>query len=94
MLIVRESFVAKPGMASKLAKHMKEVMAAQPKWKTRIMTDAVGTFNTVVMETEVEDLAALTARMKEYEERTDLREKMKGYTEMWVSGKREIFQTV
>jgi hypothetical protein len=94
MLIVRESFVAKPGMASKLAKQMKEVMAAQPKWKTRIMTDAVGTFNTVVMETEVEDLAALATRVKEYEERTDLREKMKGYTDMYVTGKREIFQTV
>ena len=94
MLIVRESFVAKPGMASKLAMQMKEVMAAQPKWKTRIMTDAVGTFNTVVMETEVEDLAALAARVKEYEERTDLREKMKGYTDMYVTGKREIFQTV
>lgn len=94
MLIVRESFVAKPGMASKLAKLMKEVMAAQPKWKTRIMTDAVGTFNTVVMETEVEDMAALAARVKEYEERADLRDKMKGYTDMYVTGNREIYQTV
>jgi hypothetical protein len=94
MLIVRETFVAKPGMASRMAKFMKEIMAAQPKWKTRIMTDAVGDFNTVVMETEVEDLAALAARVKEYEERADLREKMKGYTDMYLTGKREIFQVI
>jgi hypothetical protein len=39
-------------------------------------------------------MAALSSRVKESDERADLREKMKGYTDMYVTGKREIFQTV
>ena len=53
MYVIRETFVAKPGQASKLAKQMKEAMAAMPRGngKTRVLTDFVGPFNTVVLET-------------------------------------------
>ena len=97
MYIVRESFTAKPGMASKLAKLMKEI-TSDPKMttrvKTKVMTDSVGNFNTVVMETEVAEFSEFEKMMKEYASRTDIHEKMKGYTDMYVTGKREIFQLV
>ena len=98
MYIVRETFTAKPGMASKLAKMMKEINTSMPNMqarvKTKVMTDAVGNFNTVVCDTEVEQFSEFEKMMKEYATRTDLHEKMKGYTDMYVTGKREIFQVV
>lgn len=98
MYIIRETFTAKPGQASKLAKMMKEISASMPemqaRMKTKVMTDAVGDFNTVVMETEVEQFSEFEKMMKEYATRTDIHEKMKGYTDMYVTGKREIFQLV
>lgn len=87
MLIVREVFIAKPGMASKLAKMMKESWADE---KTRILTDMTGVYNKVVMEFEVEDLATWEKMMKEY--MTKGNDTMKGYTEMYSQGKREIFR--
>ncbi len=94
MYIVRESFVAKPGMASKLANLFKEVAPSMFGAKARVMTDAVASFNTVVLETEVSDLAEFDKIMKEYDERKDIRERLKGYTDMYVSGGREIYRVV
>ena len=92
MLIVRETFMAKPGMASKLAKVFKD--SALPRMKLRVMTDLVGEFNTVVMETEVADLAAFEKEWKEYMEDATFREKIKGYTDLYVKGRREIYRVV
>ena len=95
MYVIRETFTAKPGMASKLAKMFKEMAAADPSMKgTRILTDAVGAYNTVVMEMETPSLAEFENAMKEYAKNTDMKDKMKGYTDMYVSGKREIFQVI
>jgi len=95
MYIIRETFTAKPGMASKLAKLFKEMVAADPKMKgTRVLTDAVGPYNTVVMEMETRSLSEFEEAMKEYAADDTMKEKMKGYTEMYVSGKREIYQVV
>ncbi len=58
------------------------------------MTDAVGPFNTVVLEIEVQEFGDFEGFMKEYESRKDIRERMKGYTEMYVSGKREIYRVM
>lgn len=89
MLIIRETLIAKPGMASKLAKLMKEAMADT---KAKVMTDLTGVFNKVVMETEVKNLAEFERRMVDYKMNATWSEKMKGYTEMYRTGKREIFQ--
>ena len=94
MYVIRETFTAKPGMASKLAKLFREVTSDQKQMKTRVLTDFVGPFNTVVMETEVENLEEHGRRMKEHMERTNIGERMKGYTELYVSGSREIYQVV
>ena len=93
MIIVREFFVAKPGQASKLAKLMREVLTMSQQ-KGVVMTDAVGTFNHVVMESEYENFEALQRRMADYESNPAVREKMKGYTDLWLTGGREIYQVV
>ena len=93
MIIVREHFVAKPGQASKLANMMKEAMTVAG-YKCRIMTDMTGAFNNVVMETEIESLSAMEKRMEEYGKNEALREKMKGYVDMYVSGGRELYRVV
>lgn len=94
MFVVRESFVAKPGMASKLAALMKQVFTVIPGQKYRVMTDIVGDFNTVVIESEANDFAEFEKRMKEYSERPEFREQMKGYTDLYITGRREVFRVV
>jgi hypothetical protein len=94
MYVIRETFTAKPGMASKLARLFSEVMSDEPDLHVRVLTDFVGPFNTVVMETEVENLEEHDRRMREYMEKPGLRDRMKGYTEMYVGGSREIYQVV
>ncbi|MEK7330325.1 MAG: hypothetical protein AAB290_02870 [Candidatus Eisenbacteria bacterium] len=94
MYIVRESFTARPGMASKLARLIKDVSKDMMKNKVRVMTDVIGDFNTVVFETEIKDLAEHEQMMKEYGEKPELRQRLAGYTDLWITGKREIFRVV
>jgi hypothetical protein len=94
MYVIRETFTAKPGMASKLAKLFAEVMSEQHDSNVRVLTDFVGPFNTVVMETEVENLDEYGRRMKEYMEKPNFKDRMKGYTDLYQSGSREIYQVV
>ena len=94
MIIVREVFIAKPGMASKLARMLKSLMKEVPGARVSVMTDLTGQFNKVVMATEFDNLQAFENRMKEYGQNASLRDKMAGYTEMYITGKREIYQVV
>jgi hypothetical protein len=93
MYIVRETFTARPGHASTLARMFQQVMA-ESGFKTRVLTDFIGPFNTVVLESEVSDLAEFERIMGEYAARQDVREKMKGYTEMYLTGGREVYRVV
>ena len=92
MLVVREVFVAKPGCASKLAALMKEAVVAGWVGKCRVMTDVTGDFNRVVLETEVASLTELESRLEEYGKNQALHDKMKGYTDMYLTGSREMFR--
>ena len=94
MFVVRETFTAKPGKASQLAKLFKQVMSEMPRMKPRVLTDFIGQFNTVVLETECEDLNEFEKTMQEYMSRQDLRDKMKGYTDLYQEGRREVFKVV
>jgi hypothetical protein len=94
MLIVRNCFVAKPGNASKLAAQLKEAAATAKIPRYRVLTDLTGEFNRVILEYEAENIGAFEERMKEYANNAEFREKMKGYTELWVSGTREILQVM
>jgi hypothetical protein len=94
MYIVRTTFTAKAGAASKLAKLLKEVMSESLHAKVRVMTDYVGPMNTIVADSEVNELADFEKMMKEYAERPDVRERMKGYTDLYLTGHREIYRVV
>jgi len=99
MVIVREIFTAKPGQASKLAKLFRKGFPQDH--NTRVMTDLVGDYNTVVVEMQVESLAEFERQMEEYrsgkpDPKMDpkVAEEMSKYTEMYLTGRREIFQIV
>jgi len=92
MLVVRNCFVAKPGNASKLAAQLKDAAATANIPRHRVLTDLTGEFNRVILEYEVENVAQFEVRMKDYMTNAAFREKMKGYTDLWVSGTREILQ--
>jgi hypothetical protein len=93
MLIIRETFTAKPGQAGKLAKLFRRAM---PK-DMRVMTDVVGEYNTVVLEMEAESLADYEKQMKvDHMKDVDAQtqEELKHYADMYLAGKREIFKIV
>lgn len=99
MIIIREVITAKPGQASKLAKLFKKVFKGQE--GAQIMTDLVGNYNTVVVEMPVKSLAEFEKQMEEVKSgKPDptmdpkVAEEMSHYTEMYLTGRREIYQTV
>ena len=93
MIVVRNCFVAKPGNASKLAAQLKEAAAVAKIPKYRVLTDLTGDFNRVVLEYEAENVGEyFEAQMKVYATNQEFRDKMKGYTDLYVTGGREILQ--
>ncbi len=97
MLIVRAIFTAKPGQASKLAQMFQRTMGSRD--NVRVLTDSIGDFNTVVMETEVASLAEYEQIMADYKSGNikmdaDAAAEMKNYTELWLTGKREVVEIV
>ena len=92
MLVVRNCFVCKPGSASKLAAQLKEAAASAKIPKHRVLTDLTGDFNRVIFEYEAEHLGEFEARLRDYHTNSAFREKMKGYTELWTTGSREILE--
>lgn len=101
MYIVREIFTAKPGNAGKLAKMFRETMAKGS--KARVLTDMVGPYHTVIMETEVASLAEWEKQMQDYKAGKpdpnmdpEAMKKMASMNvnEMYISGRREIFQVI
>ena len=92
MLVVRNCFVAKPGNASKLAAQLKEAAAVAKIPNHRVLTDLTGDFNRVILEYEAENVGEFEARMRDYATNATFREKMKGYTDLWTTGSREILQ--
>ena len=94
MIVIRNTFIAKPGQASKLAAQLKDVATAFEMPGSRILTDLTGDFNRVVMEYTAENISGFEAMLKKYMTDPAVREKMKGYTDLWVTGSREILQVV
>ena len=94
MYVIRETFTAKPGMASKLARMFREMSKDMPGPRSRVLTDFIGPYNTVVWEMEVKEIAEFEKLMKEYAEKPDMGKQMAGYTEMYTTGKREIYRVV
>ncbi len=96
MIIVHDIFVCKPGQASKMAKLFKESMAEGNKNLVNIMTDMTGQYNRVVMVSKFDNLTEYEKSMEAYmnptPEMKKAMEKMKDYTDMYVSGSREIYR--
>jgi len=92
MIVVRNCFIAKPGCASKLAAVFKDAAETVQIPNYRVLTDLVGEFNQVVLEYQVSNIGEFEVRMREYQTNEIFREKMKNYTDLWMSGKREILQ--
>lgn len=95
MIIVHDIFVCKPGNASKVAKLFKEVMK-DSKEVTQIMTDVSGQYNRVIMVSQYENLTEYEKFMEAYMNPTPemkaSMDKMKGYTELYLTGSREIYR--
>jgi len=95
MIIVHDTFICKPGNASKVAKMFKEAMGDNAEL-VHIMTDLTGEFNRVVMVTKYENLAAYEQNFEKYMQDAEvmkkMREKMAGYHDMYLTGSREIFR--
>ena len=95
MILVHDIFICKPGNASKVAKMFKEAMADSAD-VVNILTDMTGEYNRVIMVSKFDSLAAYEQSFKKYMEDTDevkkIKEKMKGYHELYLTGSREIFQ--
>jgi heme-degrading monooxygenase HmoA len=89
MIIVHDIFICKPGNASKLAKLFKEAMAGMEELDC-IMTDMTGQYNRVIMVSKYESLTAYEKSFEKYmhdtEEMRKMKEMMKGYHEMYLSG--------
>jgi len=92
MTVVRNSFIAKPGQAGKLAAQLKEMASAGNLRNARVMTDLTGDFNHVIMEHEVESAAAFEELLTKYSSDPKIRKKAKGYTDLWTTGRRELYR--
>ena len=94
MIIVRNSFIAKPGQAGKLATQLKDMASTGNLRNFRVMTDLTGKFNHVIMEHEVESASEFEELMTRHSSDPQAREKAKGYTDLWTTGRRELFRVV
>ena len=95
MIIVHDIFICKPGNASKVAKMFKEAMADNADL-VNILTDMTGEYNRVIMVSKHDSLSAYEQSFQKYMQDTEevkkMKEKMKGYHEMYLTGSREIYQ--
>ncbi|MDB5254064.1 MAG: hypothetical protein JWL80_130 [Parcubacteria group bacterium] len=94
MIIVHDTFVCKPGNASKMAKLFKEWAETQK--GSYVMTDMTGQWHRVIMASTHESLAAYEENMKKMSadtpENKAMNEKFKDMNEMYLTGSREIFK--
>jgi hypothetical protein len=95
MIQVHETFVCKPGNASKFAKKIKEAMADAGELVT-VLTDMTGQFNRVTIVTQYDNLTAYEKNWEKYKANPEAMKKMEtamaGYQDMYLTGSREIYQ--
>ncbi len=95
MYVIRNILYAKPGKGKELTAILKaaiphfESMGPQ---KLRVLTDAVATTWTIVMEMEVESVSTYFDILEGRSKSPELGNVMKGYTELITGGKREIMR--
>lgn len=96
MFLIRNVFKCKPGKAKNLIEKLKKanelMKGAGAVMSERVLVDEVASFWTVVIETEVEDMAKFAESMQEYGSRKDVQDAMAGYMDLVDGGYREIFR--
>lgn len=95
MYLVRNVFRARPGHARPLVEKFKaaapHLEKLRPVKSMRVLTDVVAGFWTVVIESEVEDLAAYIEMARGVTSSPTVAEIMKGYMDHVETGHREVF---
>ncbi|MEZ5332432.1 MAG: hypothetical protein R2991_10355 [Thermoanaerobaculia bacterium] len=95
MYVVRNVFECKPGKAGELAEKMRAAgphLAEVGIVNRRILTDTAAGFWTVVVETEVENVADYFEALGRRSDNPALAEAMAGYMDLVTGGRREIWQ--
>ena len=96
MIIIHDTFVCKPGNASKLAKLFKEQWANKQEEVLHVMTDMTGQWHRVIVASQFENLAAYEKSWEKYMEDTpenrEMNKKFGTINDMYVSGSREIYK--
>jgi len=92
MILIRNIFIARPGCASKLAAQLRTASGIAGMPKARVLTDITGDFNRVVLEFEAASVEEFGQHMHDYATNEAVREAMKGYTDLWITGSRELLQ--
>jgi len=95
MIIVHDTFVCKPGNASKSAKLFKETMSGD-KNVLHIMTDMTGQYHRVIMVSKYDSLSDYEKSSEKYQNPTPEMKaamaKMDGFNELYLTGSREIYK--
>ena len=94
MYVIRNVFKCKPGKAKDVIEKFKAAHAllADVEMDDRILVDEVAGFWTVVVELNVENIAAFESAMKDRGSREDVQKAMAGYMDLVDSGYREVFR--
>ena len=96
--LIRDVFRCKPGHATALVDVFRRVAGVFEREdgfrNTRILVDFVAPYWTVVLEAELDTLAAFDEHMATYASNPEVREAMAGYLEHVEGGHREIFRIV
>lgn len=95
MYLVREVFKARPGKAKDLVKMFK---AAAPHFEKtqdihsmKVMTDVVGPYWTVVVESETENIGTFFTNLRSATMSDEIKEIMKDYMSCIEGGRREVY---
>jgi len=95
--MIRETFIAKPGYAGKFAKMMKDEMANWKDFKGYVMLDFVTDYNKIVVEYEIESLKKKKKMMGEHKKeqaKSKDKDNPPAYTQLYKTGRREIFKVL
>ena len=96
MYLIRNVFRTKPGNAKALVEKFKAagplIVESGVAKATRVTTDTVSTFWTVVFESEVESLESYFEMSSSVSNAPKIGEAMKGYMDLVDGGHREVFK--
>ena len=95
MFVVRDVFRTKAGKGKEVTTMFKKGMTFMPNEgvkSRRILSDLVGAYWTIVMETEVEKLQTYFDLMNQRPSNPEAEKVMQGYADLVESGYREIFK--